>query len=197
MAANTSMGQLDLIANFTDGSTDSITLTPGDPHGTIEFIPGENDIDKLTVKGLLGDIISEVVFVEDCIPEFPLYIRWINTTGGYEYYMFKNAKSVTRSVNPTNFTLGESYRHDALRSTETLKMTLDDVVECGESNLNLDMFRMLSEIITSPRIDSYNIDYSQWEGMVIDSKSSFTWDTRNSRGEINLKLKLLSQPIQI
>lgn len=189
---------MDVDVTFEDGTTDSIQLTPGDPHMMIEFRPGiDNAIDTVIIHGDLGDLITEVEFYDKCVPEYPVYIRWINTLGGFEYYMFENNKSYARSANPTNITPGESYRHHTLRSKLTLSMEVEDTIDLGEGNLNLDEFRMLGEILTSPKIEYWNTDLEQWETCVLSGKTTAEWNTRNSRGQVGFTLRMLDQPIQI
>lgn len=191
-------------ATFVDGGTDQLTFNPDNPHYTTLFMPnGATDINMVQVSVLTdaGDISEKnpqgvCYFVETCVPEFPLYVRWINYLGGYEYHMFHMNKAWVRSVNPNNYQVAQSYKFDQLRTRATLNMEVTDTVECGENMLSRDDWEFLSSILTSPQISVYNENLSQWENAVIDSRQSCTWNTRNSRGEVNITLRLLDQDTQ-
>ena len=171
---------------------------------TVEFdYPGTTAIEEMTVAGEVegeeaaAEEVAVVFDPQDCTPLNPVYLRWVNTQAGYEYYMFHGRNTYSEEVER-----GESYElaealsdQEATRAVGQLPPAYSQVVECGAENLEEWEWKMLAGIARSPLVERWNTELRKWEQVTVGD-SSQSWDSDSSRGEVSLELTLLKQFIQ-
>lgn len=195
------MNTIDITALLNSGSSDSFQI-PNTQYGVVEVpaSPGSlvKGVRELQVKGDARSAAPDisVLFVETCLPEFPVYIRWVNRLGGFEYHMFHGSKTFGQSVERGDtFYVSGGNSLDATETQSELAPTVEDSVACGDEQLTWEMFKFLRGIITSPRIDVYDPKRELFVRALL-TDTNVEWNTSFSRGTINLELKLLNQAIQ-
>lgn len=133
-----------------------------------------------------------VYFEEGCVPDFPVYVRWLNSLGAWEYWMFDGSKGLGQRTER-----GEVFRlsgADELNATETdgeLPPTVTDYITCGAEQLDRVEFMTLREIATSPHVQVYDTSRKLFTRCLIGA-TDIVWDTQASRGQIDLELTLMS-----
>lgn len=188
---------LKVTASFEDGLHDTLNLTASaNTHVDASFMPGEGyDIANLVLSDALGTGTPLTVdFVDTCVPDNPFYVRWVNRSGGWEYYMFSANKRTGMEVKETDsYALYSGMLTDADRTREVLALDRIDVAEVGEEQLSREMYALLASIAVSPRIDVFNPVLKRWEGVTIEGKHTLWWNTRNSCGSVGYTFRLIDQ----
>lgn len=187
---------LNISALFESGGHGAVDLTEAlNTHINVDFVPGEtSDIKSLVLSDVLNGETLVVDFVETCVPDDPFYVRWINRLGGWEYYMFSSGKRFGTEAQGTDvFVPYSGTLSDAERTRELLALERADFVEMGEEQLDRDTFRLLASIALSPRIDTFNRETGRWEGITLEGKHSFWWNTRSGCGTVNYTFRLIDQ----
>lgn len=192
---------LQLIAKTFEGTTSDVSLSQEElQHVHAEFMPmfEVSDIEKVTFSGpmaLIDDI--DVIFERTCTPDSPFYVRWINRLGGWEYHMFALHKIWSDTASPSfSFQPVGGEKITATRTREIGAIEYTETVEVGETQLDIDMFRFLKSIITSPNVQHWNEARQAWEGVTLTDKTTASWNTKNSLGQLTLKFTLIDQRTQ-
>lgn len=195
-----------LVAYDTGGATDTAAMTDENDtlHLTVEFIPGisspENpDITRVALMGVTGvDEIINVVFEKKCTPGNPVYLRWVNDLGGFEYQMFDQHKEYeTEAAGIVDFFPSFDDTENVTRTREVLNLTgAKRTIAAGMEQLARDEFDVIAGITVSPRIDMWDTITGKWQGVTLDGNTRTTWDTHHSRGAIELVLRLAEMQLQ-
>lgn len=159
----------------------------------------ELDVQSVEISSDVSDMAGEsisILFEENCLPDFPVYLRWINRLGGYEYWMFSGRKTFRDDVKRgESYRLGDGQRIDSTATRGELPPTVDSTISCGAEQLDEDDFRLLKGIFLSPYVEKYNEERGLFERVILKD-SNAEWDTANSRGVIDLEFSVIDQPIQ-
>ena len=162
-------------------------------HSVIEFIAGAApDLKFVDVFDYNGERPNvRVNFVDTCIPSDPLYIRWINQLGGYEYKMFD--AGYRKSLNVSNFETFTPKIYDTLNTRRT-KYVLDfeakRTIVVGDEQLDADEFNRLSNLALSSNIEYFDRDRGAWFGVTLDNNYTGVWNAKTTRGTIEFTFRL-------
>ncbi len=192
-------------AEFDDSSTDTIEVTTDIDNSQVPrvLIKVENDphigpsVKRIIVSDSDGVEHERAEFIEECLPRDPVYIRWVNRFGGFEYYMFSGFKQFEKAVEDiVNVKLWPGQYIAATQTHQTLGLEYSEAINLGDSGLDQITFNLLSSILTSPYIQIYNTNNARWAGVVLEGSHTAVWDTRNTRGVVNFTIRLIDQAIQ-
>lgn len=142
--------------------TDYVETTGGSSGAIVPFT------EELTIK------------LKKCNYTVSLYLRWLNSKGGYSYWLFERKYSKglktknSGSIKPFNSDLFNKSRIISLLSKQA-----SEQIVCGADNLTDDDISGLKELLTSPRVDllinpnTWAIDGAKWQEVIVDD-GSFT-----------------------
>lgn len=187
---------LNILANFVDGSQSSVALTlQSNPHAVVEFMPGESlDISTLEFQDTVGETKETIVFESQCMPDYPVYIKWLNRFGGYEYYMFDGHKTFSNSFNPQDSFYPAEYQGvDSVRTRATLYGEASETISIGDDFVEYWKYLMFADLIGSNQIWVYNKDREDFEAATLDSKTTLNWNSKNSNGQVGITIRLIDQ----
>lgn len=163
--------------------------------GSQEHFMFSQDIIRLIDCAGFSSLNSEsrtVTFVDACTPDVPVYVRWINHMGGWEYYMFEGFLGLgQRTKRGNTFRLADASGLNAVETDGELPPTVTDYVTCGAEQLDITSFMSLREIATSPYVQLYDTSRKRFTRCLV-SNTDIVWNTQASRGQIDLELTLMS-----
>lgn len=96
------------------------------------------------------------------------YVRWINTLGGWDYWLFEN--KIYEALNVENGNNYESYFDSISAISDFENVTFKNVspaVQVGSSTLTKNEAEGLKVLTTSPKIYWYNEEFEKWIGVII------------------------------
>lgn len=130
-----------------------------------------------------------------CIPDSPLYVRWINSLGGIDYWMFSyrqlEADSISEREEYTPYTIGVDVNY----LSKTLSLQGDKSIIAGASGINTNEYEAIKDVIYSPKVEYYNADLEKWIEVMVDDVE-LSRDTRSSTHSIELNFKLPQRQLQ-
>lgn len=174
----------------------TISFTDGEDQAFTRLLSGTIVMDCKDVSSIDSSYGYMVDIVDSCMPDSPLYVRWINSLGGWEYHMFGGAKEIGRRTEKGDtFKYAEADDPEAIQTDGELDPTVEDYITCGEEQLDEQEFFTLREIASSPLVQVYDVDRKLFTRCLVRN-SDIVWDTRTTRGQINLELTLMSPYIQ-
>lgn len=165
---------------------------------TTEFTPLAipADVDVISVRGGSPGAALDVEFEDTCTPEYPVYVRWINRIGGYEYYMFQGYKTYIQDVKRGDtYTFSRSGDVTGSPFIGELQPDVEDTISCGAEQLSIDEFELLKSITSSPSIELFDVSRDVFDRVILKD-SRIEWGTSNSRGVISMELILPKQLTQ-
>lgn len=169
-------------------------------HIHVEFTPTGDGTDINLITLMTSDpafVPEEIVFEDECVPDNPFYIRWINRHGGYDYEMMENryfTESETSSIENIYPYIRNSEPYN--RTTETISLEYDQVVTVGKTGLDKPGFYKMQAILTSPKIDVYNPALEMWIGIVLAGNHSLTYQSDLSIYDVEFDFELAKDYIQ-
>lgn len=185
-----------------DGSTSETTIPSGSYNVySVEIYPGSmtKGAKSLEIQGdneNKAGMNTIVEFEEKCLPEYPVYIRWINPRGGYEYYMFTGRKIFDRDIERGDtYIIGGTNGIDARETWGEGELENKEIISCGAENLTRDEFDYLSGVSLSPLVEVYNKKREVFERLIVQDSEN-TWDSGSSRGSLSFEFLKIRQNIQ-
>lgn len=153
-------------------------------------------IDCTDLKSLERQDLLKIDFIEGCVPDDPTYVRWVNSMGGWSYWMFDGSRGLGRKTEKGDtFQLAGAKDLDAVETTGELEPTVTEYINCGAEQLDRTDYFALREIASSPLVQIYDVSRSLFTRVIVGS-TDFVWDTQTSRGKIDLELTLMSSYTQ-
>lgn len=150
---------------------------------------------------LLFDIaeatICRMQVVNECTPENPFYVKWVNNMGGYDYFMFKKRQRVKRDLK--NVQVSVPFVPDVQASDhneDVYSYEADNSVVAGAENVNRYEFEVLRGLLLSPRMWWYREDLQKWTRIYI-AKGSTQEDTWETMQNVEYEFILPAQNVQI
>lgn len=135
---------------------------------------------------------KKVTFYEGCTPDDPVYVRWINTIGAWEYFMFSGSRGLGQRVERGDtFALAGAYDIGAKETTGELPPTVTDYITCGAEQLERPEFEALKTIATSPYVQIYDTARKAFTRCLVNG-TDIVWNTQAARGQIDLELTLMT-----
>ncbi len=133
-----------------------------------------------------------ISFYAGCTPDDPVYVRWINTIGAWEYFMFSGSRGLGQRVERGDtFALAGAYDIDAKETTGELPPTVTVYITCGAEQLERPEFEALKTIATSPYVQIYDTERKAFTRCLVNG-TDIVWNTQASRGQIDLELTLMT-----
>lgn len=134
-----------------------------------------------------GETIDEYDIADGCVPDAPFYVRWINTSGGWDFWMFQRREETDEVEDVSTIQLVAENPKD---TQATISLTASRRVTVGEGLLSKDDYRALVALPRSPRIQWYNEELQTWQTIVIAEGFSAAWNTRNGFGNVEFTFAL-------
>ncbi len=177
--------------NVTDGNSYEANF---DTLRTVYF-PWESELG--TANYMVNSGRVRVDFVEGCLPEWPVYIRWVNHLGGFEFHMFKGRKTYTEEADRGDtYVLADAADLDATATRGQLPGEVSRTLACGAGGLDFDMWKFLKGVALSPAVWVY--DTSRGEFVQVTLKgTSIEWDSGNATGSVDFELQLIDENYMI
>lgn len=108
-----------------------------------------------TFRGLT-DIqeVTKYLEVSECTSG--IYMRWLNRHGGYSYYLFKQGEEVTQSkMDGADVGVHSDSLYEYTGIYRPKVKETGRIIKAAASLVDVDIFRMISTIFTSPMVDMY------------------------------------------
>lgn len=144
-------------------STSSGTVSGRTTHTAIPYdFDGKLELDVNYQKA------DERPIKEYAIPQHPFYVRWINTLGGFDYFMFACDNKITNKL-----TKNETYeKYDANGYKSSYHKEAQRTIEVSTGVIQREMADCVAELIYSPLIELWDETQGRWfEIQVIDGKT--------------------------
>lgn len=111
-----------------------------------------------------------IKIVERCVPSAPFYVRWINTEGGVDYWMFQ--RSQERSVGVSDVERARvyvPYPAEASTNQHTVAFATKNTIKVGALGVKKGDFDALRKLPISPLVEWWNEATQKWVGLNIES----------------------------
>lgn len=147
--------------------------------------------------------------VSDACPDFPIYLKWINSLGGWSYYLF--AFDQSRSLvtgSPEMFAQYVTDYETAQSKLEFVKKTSVERLTLGADSVSLDVLSGLKEILDSPRVemlmnpDTWETDGDDeepaplWQTVLVNVGTFALEKTRSGKANIEFSIQLQEKTLQ-
>lgn len=193
-------GQINLTMTDKTGGTSSLVMTAeSNQHVVIEFTPDNTKYDKLTVSDPYQ--VNPTVTIEfepHCTPDYPFYVRWINTKGGYDYFMFEqNKEFISESSDMITYKPFYDTTPEARSTRHVASLKGTNLVSVGAAQITEATFAMLSRIIYSPLIQMWDEDIEDWIEVTIDGTSArLSLNTSSALGVAEMTFNINDRNVQ-
>lgn len=160
------------------------------PVGNIDIATSSDArIDGVDIYTLEEDseFLASYPIAEGCVPAAPFYVRWINTAGGWDSWMFERREETDEVEDVNNIQL---YIADPTDTQQTVSLNAARTVTVGEGLLSKEDYRTLAALPRSPRIQWYNEELQAWQTIVIAEAFSSSWNSRNGFGNVEFTFAL-------
>ena len=170
-----------------DGSEIERNMLPN-PIGNIVISEETNVVTRIKiVHTFTGEVFYDFPVSEGCVPDAPFYIRWINTMGGWDSWMFERREETDDVEDVSSIQLHAANPTD---TQTTVSLSASRTVTVGEGLLSKDEYRALAALPRSPRIKWYNEELQAWQTIVVAEGFSATWNSRNGFGDVEFTFAL-------
>jgi hypothetical protein len=146
---------------------------------------------KISVYSLQGGELEPVVMYVDevCTPKNPFYVRWINNSGGIDYWMFGNRQIET--IKNSDIKTFKPYIENTQTASATdvvVSMEGSKSIKAGAQGLTPNEYDNITKLIFSPRVEWYNEAVSRWITLI--PTSTFERDTNSTRNSLDIDFLL-------
>jgi hypothetical protein len=140
---------------------------------------------------------TDMQVVSECTPVSPFYVKWVNSMGGYGYFMFKRRQKVKQELKNVQVVAPFVQDVDAAKlNEEVYSYEVDNSVIAGAENINVYELEALRGLLVSPRIWWYREDLREWIRIYI-AKGSTQEDTGQTMHSVEYEFTLPKQNVQI
>lgn len=147
------------------------------------------------VRGSAGLTIKRKYIDTCCVPQQPFYVRWVNTLGGRDYWMFSYRQYESNSIAERKEFIPYTDTSEVSSFTKTLSLKGKQTITAGAGNLNSNEYEALKDIIYSPRVEYYNEELGKWIEVQIDDVE-LSNDTRSFVHGLALNFLLSTRQMQ-
>lgn len=129
-----------------------------------------------------------------CVPESPFYVRWINSLGGWDYWMFGKRQDRTTAI--SDIKEYEPYYEDSATiktNRKLLSRQASRFVVAGDEMINTNEFDEVVKILLSPDIEYFS--NSEWKPISITNQE-VKKSTANVNHSISLEFELPNPILQ-
>ncbi len=104
-----------------------------------------------------------------CVPRNPFYMRWINSYGGFDYWMFEKRQTYEREVKSLETFKPYIDNFSTAHGTDIVfRKELESKVTVGVEGLAANEWRLLSFIARSPFVQWYDEEKQLWTNVVVE-----------------------------
>lgn len=169
---------------------------------TVEFIYSDESIQKIEAFGEIPEIsnTATVLFENTCIPENPMYFKWINSLGGWDYHMFskrqKIAMKIKSSIYETDSDFVQGYRDELVINSGLLfdsEITTEVTFGCGWYG-RFEFNKLLGMLKTND-VQLWDTDAGKWERVVI-VQQNINHFTNDTSGEFEATIRKMTDLIK-
>lgn len=175
-------------------SVDGATLfgeTAVPVHAHIEFTGSESPV-EVVVQGISVD------FTPACAPEYPVYLRWVNKDGGYDYYMFERRNWFSKTISDIeSYDVFEPDTQSARGATRVVQAARTEEVRVGAANIQREEWDWVTNILFSCRIEYWDNILGIWKRVNILDDTSAEWDSDAVVNTFELTITLPHKNIQL
>lgn len=138
---------------------------------------------------------KEVKIDHEC-KDFPIYLTWLNTLGGYDSWLFfkeHTSKVKTKSVNP--YTINVEDLETAIGSNEVSGKLVTPQIDIG-GRMKAEDMKGMESLYTSPKVlmlnnpETWETEGAKWKRVIVKTGSLITLKTRTSYLNVKLTLDL-------
>ncbi len=165
---------------------------------------GSIETEHYTFDGARRDVsvqndngVECVTFAPVCTPENPVYLRFLNTWGGWEYYMFTGRKSLEYAVKRgEKYMLAESDTIDTKQTAQRLAGSVEKTLTAGVEGLPFDEWEWLKGIALAPIVELWNVKRQCF--LVVTLKDTTpAYDTETGQGSVEIEIELLDEDWEV
>ena len=107
-----------------------------------------------------------------CIPNSPMYVRWMNDVDGVEHWMFSGKKLKTSEITDQEvFTKRVDTNEEFMSNSRLISATRKDLITVGSQSVSIEDAEVLNTLIFSPLIEYYDTTTGTWQKVLIESAS--------------------------
>lgn len=145
-------------------------------------------------------IVTEIknIKVNHCIPDNPVMLRWLNTLGGWEHWLFGTTQTEGLNTSFEDYAVSNLNIETATSTSEKFISKAIDSLVLGADNLTRNQILGLKTILYSPKVEilkSASVPYI-WHTVIVQSGSFNIFETYSNRGEIEFTIELPEIQIQ-
>ncbi len=138
---------------------------------------------------------KKIIVNNDCRVN-PIYLAWVNTLGGWDYWLFEKTQKV--NLGTGNIKTSDVYVEDltkATGTTETVSKQAADKVTLG-ATVDIETFNAVRGVIYSPKVlKLVNQDPVKWVTVQVE-QTSVSYETKDSTADIEFSIILPEINIQ-
>lgn len=147
------------------GNTTPNTVSRIKVNGTMLQLLANDNTPILTDEGLPIYVLPQfsIPVHSRCLPSRPFYVRWVNSLGGVDYYMFGRRQEFSATVKGVS--LAERYTPNTLTAKSNVYgygMTTTNEVTVGAQGVPHNEYTALRAMPFSPSIEWYNEEQGKW-----------------------------------
>lgn len=135
-----------------------------------------------------GEICSEEKEIEvdnECKAN-PIYLRWLNPLGGFDYWLFDKQQSVTLNVSDEiTFNTVIDDMIGVRNRMQVLSKRASEEIEVGAEMLTIDQINGIKYLLSSPKVEMYNGTCTCWIEVRIDTENFLIYNTGEQKASIN------------
>ncbi len=150
------------------------------------------DGEYIYLYGGNGTVMNDgpIRIVERCVPPAPFYVRWINTEGGVDYWMFQFMQE--RSMGVSNVERARIYvpnPAEASSNERVVAFNTKNTIRVGATGLKKGDFDALRKLPFSPLVEWWNEATQKWVGLTIDNYE-LNYSTRQPLHDVEMTFAL-------
>ncbi|MCD7972126.1 MAG: hypothetical protein LUG18_05580 [Candidatus Azobacteroides sp.] len=148
-------------------------------------------------KNRTSGIIEKMLpIINKCVPPNPFYVRWINQSGGWEYWMFGIRQYHTKSTDNQQFFNPVVWdQAEAKAFTKEIYKDAEEKITVGAEGITNVEFDVLSKIMYASHIEYYQPETKKWFFLIAES-GEIQKDTRNHSQNLEITFLLPTPQLQ-
>lgn len=150
-------------------------------------------VDEATTESLSANDLTESLQVNiqnDCVDN-PVYLRWFNQLGGYNYWLFSGNNFSKSEIAESEFF--EQTIEDietATGTAEYLSRNNQNSIILGADNLSQNDKQLVTSLIYSRKVEMYNSTLNTWTDVLVKAGSFDVLEARETRSDIQVEIML-------
>ncbi len=193
---------LDVKAIFADGTESEFMMTAAGadatPQANVVTLPGTAlEIARVSLASTFEMVPEEVLeFEKQCVPLNPVYIRWINTDGGWDYWMFGASEDRAEQEVTNSYSRFIESNLLNIQSRQVVSLAAVDTLTVIEEQVSKENFEWLRKLPLSPKIEMYNTRHAVWFEVTLDDNATTVWSSASVRGLCEFTFRVRDRKVQ-